>query len=174
MTKTNLVLLHAYDLGYRCDDLGNVTSKKGQLIPYTDSRGYLSFSVRIYPPIHHKKISRHLPVHRLQAYQKYGDKIFEKGIHVRHLNGNPLDNRVENILIGSASENMMDKPKEVRSWCAINASNSIRKFSNLEMIEIKKFHNEFKSYEKTMKKFNIGSKGTLHRILNVEYVTEKL
>jgi hypothetical protein len=174
MKKTNLILLHAYEIGYRCDEQGNVSSKKGIINPYINSNGYLSFSVKVSPPIHHKLASKAVPVHRLQAYQKHGDEIFGENIHVRHLNGNPLDNSYDNILIGSVSENSLDRPKHLRIKNAINASNKIRRFTDSEILEIKKFHKENKStYKETMSKFNISSKGSLHYILNTEYVTNK-
>lgn len=174
MKKTNLILLYAYEIGYRCDEQGNVSSKKGTINPYINNRGYACFSVKVSPPIHHKSASKVVPVHRLQAYQKYGNEIFGENIHVRHLNGNPLDNSHGNILIGSASDNSMDIPKHLRIKNAINASNKIRRFTDSEILEIKKFHKENKSsYKETMSKFNISSKGSLHYILNSEYVTNK-
>ena len=45
-----------------------------------------------------------------------------------------------------------------------------RKFSEKEVLMIRRFHKKCKSYKKTMEKFNISSKGTLHRTLNREYV----
>ncbi len=171
MKKRQMALLHAYEIGYRCDRQGNMTSKKGNINPYLDSRGYYCFSVKV-PNL--KKNSMSVSVHRLQAYQKYGDEIFGENIHVRHLNGNPLDNSYDNILIGSSSENSLDRPKHSRIKNAINASNKIRRFTDSEILEIKKFHKENKStYKETMSKFNISSKGSLHYILNTEYVTNK-
>jgi hypothetical protein len=148
-----------------------MTSKKGNINPYLDSRGYYCFSVKV---PHLKINSMCVSVHRLQAYQKHGDEIFGENIHVRHLNGNPLDNSYDNILIGSVSENSLDRPKNLRIKNAINASNKIRRFTDSEILEIKNFHKENKStYKETMGKFNISSKGSLHYILNSEYVTTK-
>ncbi len=93
------------------------------------------------------------------------------GIHVRHFNGNEKDNSDENILIGTPSENMMDKSEEVRRKWAINASKHIRKFDDVIMLEIKSMYEDTKSYKKVMQKYKISSKGTLHHILNNEYVT---
>ena len=63
---------------------------------------YYQFSVR-----HGKKILK-CYVHRLIAFQKFGDQIFKTGIVVRHLNCNSLDNSESNIEIGSQFENKMD------------------------------------------------------------------
>jgi hypothetical protein len=175
LSKCAECLLLAYNLGYRCDDEGNVISPKdNNLKLYTNSTGYFCFSIRLNTDIHHRAVSRAIPVHRLQAYQIYGDKIFERGIHVRHINSNCLDNSRKNIGIGSASDNMMDKPLEIRVRCAVNASSTNRKFTDDEMGEIKTFYNECKSYHKTMEKFKIPSKGSLHYMLNRKYVTNKV
>ena len=59
------------------------------------------------------KKQHHFPVHKFAAYCYFGDSAFT--LHVRHLNGNTLDNSLKNIALGSPSENEMDKPKSVRS-----------------------------------------------------------
>ena len=105
----------------------------------------------------------HLSCHRLQAYQKYGDKIYEDGVEVRHNNGESLDNSWCNILIGSHSDNMMDIPKQIRIKKALHATSFIRKYDKKE---VKDFYTINRSYKKTMDEFNISSKGTLYYILN--------
>ena len=103
-------------------------------------------------------------VHRLQAYQKFGDKIYLKNIHVRHKNNISTDNSFENILIGTPSENAMDNPKEDRVKRANHATSFWRKY---DKDIVKSFHKENgRSYKKTMSNFNITSKGTLNYILN--------
>lgn len=153
-------LLKCYEKGYRIDKKGTIcyknNSRKGS-IQYCNKIPYLKISIRI------GNKTCNVPVHRLQAYQKYGDKLFENGIEVRHLNGNSLDNSYGNIIIGTHSENMFDKSKEVRVKQANIATSHIKKYNHEE---IYKFYNDCKSYEKTMKKFNIPSKGSLHFILN--------
>ena len=51
---------------------------------------------------------------RLQAFQKFGYKIYEQGIVVRHLNSDRGDDSWDNIDIGTQSQNLMDMPKEQR------------------------------------------------------------
>ena len=60
------------------------------------SKGYLSFNIRLSKG---SKPTRSF-VHRLQAFQKFGEKIFKDGIVVRHLNGVSTDNSYDNIGIG--------------------------------------------------------------------------
>lgn len=67
-------------------------------------RGYEYITVR-----NDKRVIR-VKVHRLVAYQLYGDRIFESGIVVRHLDGNSLNNRDENIAVGTQQDNVSDIP----------------------------------------------------------------
>lgn len=140
--------------GYFVDSLGNVFNKNKRPIKLSKSNsGYLSFNTRI----SFNRITR-VFVHRLQAFQKFGDSIFNKGTHVRHLNGVSIDNSFENIGIGSQSDNMLDIPEYKR---IINASNP--KFEHDKIIEDR---NRGMRYSEIMKKHNIKSKGTLSFIIN--------
>lgn len=169
MTKGTHNLLIAYSKGYRCDEKGNVISPLGNLLKLRiDSRGYQAFSVNI-----GLKGGKGVPVHRLQAYMKFGDRIFEKNIHVRHLDGNPTNNSYDNIGIGTPYENSMDRDPEDRMKYAINASTGNRKFTDDEMVKILEFYDGCKSYKQTMQEFGITSKGSLWFMLNNRYVTKK-
>lgn len=46
--------------------------------------------------------------HRLVALKKFGPKIFENKVVVRHINGDKLDNSPDNIMIGSQNDNIKD------------------------------------------------------------------
>lgn len=80
----------------------------GALRPAPDSKGYLRFNVGI------KGKQFTCWVHRLVAFQKFGEAIHAPGIDVRHLDGNRQNNQPENIAIGSRSENLCDAPKSER------------------------------------------------------------
>lgn len=164
MIKTSFqskALIAAYKNGYRVLRDGVVLSPKNKIInTFERINGYKAFSFRS------DSKTRPILIHQLQAYQKYGDKIFETDC-VRHLDGNCKNNSIENILIGTFRENQMDKSKESRVRSATIASHSfIMKYNSSEVENIKKYHNEVNSYKKTMERFNISSKGTLHFILN--------
>lgn len=58
-----------------------------------------------------------IPVHLLAAYCFYGEAVFDKHTVVRHLNG-VLDVSKNQLILGSHSENNLDKPKEVRQNAA--------------------------------------------------------
>jgi hypothetical protein len=169
VSQMNKNVVLAYEKGYRVKN-GEVVSPfsgNARNLGIHARRNYkrYRFSIRdaagkkVYP----------VEVHKLVAYQKYGDKMFEPGIQVRHLDNNSLNNLEDNVAIGTKSENEMDKPKEVRQRTSVNAATAIRKFTDLEMDEIRKFHT---SYKETMEEFDITSKGTLHYILNTEYQTK--
>lgn len=149
----------------------NIVSKRGYAVtedgvflnPKGENVGSIGSVGRIRTKIKVDKKQIVFYSHRLQAFQKYGNKMYEKGIMVRHKNGNPLDNSWDNILIGTASDNMMDIPEQIRIKKALHASSFLKKYNNEEVV---KFYKECKSYKKTMEKFCIPSKGTLHYILN--------
>ena len=156
MNKLNLALLNAVEKGYYIDNEGNLFNKKNeQIIGYIYSK-YKYFGIRYGI----EKIN--IKFHRLQAYQKYKDEIFCKNIMVRHLDGNHLNNSINNISLGTAQDNSNDIPRELTKERAKYASSFLKKYNNNEIIE---FHKISKSYKETMFKFNISSKGTLFYIL---------
>jgi hypothetical protein len=123
---TRAIIL-ASESGYRVNDEGNVLNPSGsKLSPWKDKRGYYRFSfVSPGDGIDNYKIL----VHQLAAYQHFGEIVLTEGVEVRHLNGNPGDNRKENLSFGDASQNEMDKTKEVRVRTAKKAAAARRKFS---------------------------------------------
>lgn len=109
MSKLKEVLILVTDNNYTIDKLGVVRNPNGEILKGSYVDGYRKISVRT-----NFTSSFTLRVHKLQAYIKYGDKIFEKGIVVRHLNDIKSDNSWDNIVIGSQSQNMMDRTQESR------------------------------------------------------------
>lgn len=142
--------------GYMVSEEGKLYNPKGKEIG-TYYNGYLGTSIRI------KGKQKNFTAHRLQAYQKYGDLLYEDNILVRHLNGDSTDNTWNNIAIGTQSDNMMDIPKQIRIKKALHATSFMRKY---DKEEVRQFYSSCKSYKETMKQFKITSKGTLHYILN--------
>jgi hypothetical protein len=101
-------------------------------------------------------------VHRLQAWQKYGDAIYAPGMVCRHLDGNSFNNHRDNIALGTQSDNMMDKSPKNRRIDALRASRSIVKYPHAQVIAYYKQH----GFAATLAEFGIRSKGTLSHILN--------
>lgn len=151
----------AYKKGHRIKGLKVTGVNVDYVKLLNDRHGYPYFKIRY----EGKRVK--VMAHRLAAFQKFGEAMYEKGIQVRHLNGNPSDFRFTNIAIGTQSQNSMDRPKEQRLASAKHAASFQKKF-NYE--EVRAFHKESKSYKKTMAEFGINSKGTLCRILNLQNV----
>lgn len=151
--KENNKIIEAYTIGYRVTETGEVIGRRGKALKCYNNKGYYTFAIRVFGV--HKTIR----VHRLQAYQKYGDSMFKKETVVRHKNGNSLDNSYSNILIGTHSENMMDKTQEQR---ILQASNPI--YKHKEILEDRDKNKM--TYKELMLKYNISSKGTVSFIIN--------
>lgn len=157
-SKAQKGLLIAVEKGYTINKQGNVRNPKGNTVNgFLNKEGYRTFGIR------NKTAVYKIAFHRFQAYQKYGDLIFDSKMVSRHKNNIISDNTWNNILIGSQSMNMMDIPKETRIKRAIHAASFLKKYNNEKVIS---FYEKVKSYKKTMEHFNISSKGTLHYILN--------
>ena len=148
----------ASEKGYYVTKEGDVyfNNRQRSLNFKSKNRRYYCFNVKI-----NGKATR-IEVHRLQAYQKFGDKIFNKGIVVRHLNGDSTDNSFDNIEIGTNQDNSFDRPKEQRIESAKHAASFTKKY-NYE--EVYTFYLETKSYKQTMEKFGITSKNSLSYII---------
>ena len=150
-----------YEKGYRINKQGDVMGIRAKtLLPHLSRRGYHTFSYK------RKKASSAslMMYHRFQAYTKYGDKIFDKGIIVRHLDGNPLNNHWDNIAIGNQSDNMMDKTPEQRKKDASNP-----KYDHIAILNDR---DDGMTYKEIMKKYDISSKGTVSFIINKSIAQE--
>ena len=157
--------------GYVVGGDGSVISPYGRTLKLNYNKKtkypYYSFSI-----IDNEGRRRTVPVHKLVAYQKFGREAFQKGVHIRHLNSNSMDNSEGNIELGSASDNMLDIPKEKRVYNAIRASTCVRKFSDKVVLEIKAKRDSGVTYSTLMKEYNITSKGTLSYLINNKYKTK--
>jgi len=131
MSITGLALKHAANRGYYVSPDGAVISSRGRKLCTNVQRGYHYISVKW------RGKSRTVAVARLQAYQKFGDRIFEPGLQVRHLDGNPGNNTADNVAIGTILENALDKPKHVRVRSARQMVLARRKFTDSEVSEMR-------------------------------------
>ena len=148
----------AYDKGYRVTKDGQLLNPEGKKIGSINSRGYERTNVWL------NKKRKNLSTHRLQAYQKYGDNLFEDGIVVRHLNGNALDNSWYNIAIGTHRDNQRDIPKEIRTRRNITASKTLIKYPKEFVLKLREEYKEIKSYSKLSIKYNIPRNYTWYLI----------
>ena len=147
-----------FDKGYYVDKQGNLYNPKGvQIVGTIKSSGRRGTGVKI----NDNKV-HHIAFHRMVAYAKYGDRMYDDNMLVRHLDGNPLNNSWDNIAIGTPHDNMMDIDKDIRIR---RSSMANKKYQNDLVNEIRECHKNGMSYKNIMKKFNISSKGTLSFII---------
>ena len=167
MNKAKDVILLAKEKGYSCDKKGNAIGPKGNILvsPTKEARnGRQGFTIRT-DLLTGKRSTSVIPLHRWIAFCKFGNRIFDEALVVRHLDGNVRNNSWNNLDLGSQSDNMMDRPEAARILHAKRAASFVRKFTDQEELEIRKHHSEVRSYKHTMEKFGIGNKATLHYIL---------
>lgn len=143
MTKTERAIRRLVEQGWSVNEDGSLVDadgevrkcrvKKGKHNPNTgySEPSYLTFNVK------EDGVSLPIPVHKLAAFQKDPETAFAEGVHVRHLNGDSLDNRPDNILAGTVSENMSDINPIVRYEHAKTAARSQRRFSDAEVVGIR-------------------------------------
>ena len=99
-----------------------VTPRQTEVVPKLfGTQRYPSFNISL---LQGNKSSGTFPFHKFVAYILYGEESFAKGVHVRHLDGNTLNLSKENIVLGTASENELDKCAEVRKSSAKKARSS--------------------------------------------------
>jgi hypothetical protein len=104
-------------------------------------------------------------VHRLQAYQKFGDVIFRPGMETRHLNNDNSDNSYDNISIGSRSDNFWDRPRDMVIRSAAKAASHTRKYSDDEVAAIRSDREDGMTYKQIQEKYGIPH-GSLAYLLN--------
>ena len=156
----------AYNKGYRVTKCGNLIGMRGTVIGNLDPKGYYKTEFRI----NGKDIRFY--THRLQAYQKYGKKIYEKGIIVRHLNSNSLDNSWKNIAIGTLRDNYFDMPKEQRDYLALNVIHMHKARIKYSKDFVMKLREEYKiegGYGRLGKKYNIP-RNTVRNLIKIRKV----
>ncbi len=162
MSNRKQCLLYAVDAGYTVDRKGIVTSPTGYIPKvYPTSTGYDCFGIQNRTLGLRGKVT----VHRLQAYTKFGDLIFQKGIQVRHLNNDKQDNSWENISIGSPRQNAFDTPADVRQQRSMAGGRKQRKLSDKQFERFMEDRRKGMSLNKLAKKYKMA-KSTAYYILS--------
>lgn len=155
------IIQRAYDEGYRVANDGSIISPDGNVKKTrVGNDNYMRFTIGI------DGLRSPIMVHRFAAYQKFGEIMFAADC-IRHLDGNSLNNSLDNLEIGTNSDNRLDIQENVRIRVATIASHSNPKYRDNEFVKrVREYHEKERSYKKTMEKFGISSKGTLYHMLN--------
>jgi len=140
----------AYERGYRVTKDGQLLNPKGKVIGNLNDKGYQRTTLKL------NKVHI-LHTHRLQAYQKFGNKLYEDGIMVRHLNGNKIDNSWGNIAIGTNKDNAMDIPKQKRKENTLKAVKKTIKYNKEFVLKLREEHKEKKNCAELGRKYNMRS-----------------
>lgn len=101
----------AHFKGYRVVNGGvlNANGKPRKTRIRTRLRNGSAYSVEQFTVSDTEGNSFPIPVHRLLAFQKFGEASLAEDIQVRHKNNNSLDNVEANILIGTGTDNALDR-----------------------------------------------------------------
>jgi hypothetical protein len=162
-----IAIIEAHKRGYRVLDDGSLQNPYGRILKQIAViKPYNYVLIKFNINIHGKHYS--IPIARLAAYQKYGEKVFLDGIQTRHLNGDSTDNSLSNIAIGTAKDNAQDKPSEVHKRTSKIAAMARRKFNDNEIRIIRKLRVEGYKYSQLIKIFNCA-KSTISGIINKKF-----
>lgn len=112
--KRNRLLLAVKEKGFEVSPDGNLITPDGRPRKITNYNNYPSFNFRF------EGSNFHIHMHRLAAYCKYGDVIFEKNILVRHLNNKKDDCRFSNLKIGTPAHNWEDNSQATKEKMLAN------------------------------------------------------
>lgn len=108
-------------------------------------------------------------VHRLQAYQKYGEILFEPRVVVRHLNGDPLDNSYDNIAIGTQRQNLLDRDPEERLTHSRKAARVLRKLSEEDRDALLSDRAAGMTYSQLVDKYHIAKSTVSYIVRGLTY-----
>jgi hypothetical protein len=157
-TLANRALIYAAKKGYKISATGKIVNPVGKILDGCVRNEYLTFCIQ------YETKSVNIFVHRLQAYQKFGDKIFLEAIVVRHKDNNKLNNLPDNILIGNDSANFTDIPKAQRiKWS--QDGNPRQRFSDEDIVNIRKMHGSGINNKEICSKYGL-SRPKLSKIVN--------
>lgn len=120
----------AFERGYRVQEDGCCLSPKGRLLiaHIATGRRYAVIVIRG---------SHKFCVHKLAAFQLFGEASFADGVHVRHLDGNSRNNSHANLALGTAAENNADKSREALARSGAAAARAVRRLTDEQVDAIR-------------------------------------
>lgn len=147
-------------LGYKVNAKGVLLKNDIQQHVWCNNNGYKVFSIGIY-----KYKSTFVLLHRLLAYQKYGNKLYNTEV-VRHLDGCKHNNTYANISIGSYVDNFNDIPNDIQELRYQNMVRN-RRLLTEDVRELIRLDKKNMTYLELSKKYNI-SLSSVYRITKLE------
>ena len=126
------------------------------LSPKKSSNGYLVHNLR-----RPDETIWHAQLGRLVLLAFAGDPVRAED-ETRHLNGNPTDNRLENLAWGTPKENAADRKRHGRD--PIGSAHHNSKLTENEVRRIRQLHEEGSSLKALGQQFGIG-KTTIHNVV---------
>ncbi len=91
-------------------------------------------------------------------------------VHVRHLNGAKENNCFSNIAMGTASDNSMDIPKEVRVSQAKRAASAKRKLNDSQLRMFRADRSGGMTIDKLATKYGISKTGAYYIVSGRTYI----
>lgn len=128
------------------------------------ARGHHRFNVRL------GKELIPICVHKLAAFLHYGEQALQPGVEVRHVNGVAGDNRKENLLLGTRSDNALDQPADIRKARAQHAASFLRKLSDAQVLALRADREAGATYSDLCKKYGVV-KSTVSRLVREKAVS---
>ena len=168
----NKAVVWANRIGYYIDyDTGSMVNPRGAIIV-----GSIGFNKYRYTKIivahNGKKKPINLYFHKLMAYQIFGDMLFRKGMCVRYINRDRLDNRYINISIGTYAENLSDFPKGLKADQMARIGRRFRKLSFSAAEDIRRKNDLGASYNSLAIEYGVSSASVRQICLFITYKLE--
>ncbi len=167
-SRQNKAIRFAKEKGYTYTEDGEIISPSGKILKISLNAGrtYKGFSVWV-------GFNVCVYVHRFIAYCTQGEEVFKHAV-VRHIDGNQLNNRPDNLVLGSHKDNSLDIPKEERLSAAQRAGKTkalkglcVRYMTQEDRVRIcrlaRRLKGKYGNMAKIARKFNV-SKHTIYNI----------
>ena len=171
----------AYDMGWRIIN-NEIVNPSKKIIGGGISRKWAQFGITIFDPKLNKNKQVSVRVHKLVAYQKYGDKIYDGLIQVIHIDGNKLNNTEENITLFDRNPKPCCMPQcdrkakltgKLTGYCQLHALR-VKNHGDPNKLLINKA-GEGSVDNSGYRSFKVGGKKTFeHRIVMEKHIGRKL
>jgi hypothetical protein len=157
LSKINRVIKIIFEKGYYVEN-EKLYNPYGRELSQRSKDGYRKITIGTKPD------RVETGMHKLVAYSKYGDAMFDAQC-VRHLDGNGENNHPDNLALGTQQQNMMDRTPADRLAHAKKAAKVTRKLTEEHLTELRNDRNNGWLYKDLCTKYGIA-KSTLSSLLN--------